>query len=315
MPTRRRTLTRRRKRRRVATTLRLALERKPLHCSPIVEKRGHVPGSCFTEDAIRVVKKEFNAAHPDTPIREVTPVNIQARLQKSLSSKCADEKCWLNEIPDARMRSRLTAELYVPSQPRDWKPHPTSWLSNFDIINVLRQYEKAYPEFHLLGPTTLDYNTVLSNGMCVDEELCHVTLRGLLDEKKSKLAVSFNLSKHDEPGTHWTTLFVDLTNKFVYYYDSALNTMPIQIVRYKNDVIKQAASLGIRLRFHKNRHQHQRTNTECGMYSLFFTIVMLTGKMGTTVLSPRERVRLFSQTVIPDHLMIQLRSIYFYPDN
>jgi len=272
-----------------------------------VEKQGHLPGSCLSSTVVEKIRNGYNQTHRDRAILEQDAQKVYSRLKKVLPDKCG-EKCWLNEIPNEQERRNLDKTLFVPDQPNDWKEKPNRWLSNFDIEAVLKQYEQAYPEFKLLGPTVLDYDTRLDDGQCVDEDLCHFSLDRWIKQGKTKLAISFNLSKHDEPGTHWTTMFVDVPNKFVYYYDSALNPVPAQIDKFKKLILRQ----GNGLKFHKNNHQHQKTNTECGMYSLFFTIVMLTGKVSsTTVLSTKERIRMFSQMMIPDDVMQLHRSVYF----
>ena len=285
-----------------------------LHCSPVAETQEHLTGSCYTADAIQQIRDGYNHHHHDESIVEQDPQQIYRRLKEKLADKCGEkEDCWLNEIPNEQVRRNLDKTLFVPDQPKDWKQKPDRWLSNFDIEAVLKQYEQAYPDFKLLGPTVLDYDA-MEGGQCVDEDLCHFSLDDWIKKGKTKLAISFNLSKHDEPGTHWTTMFVDVSNKLVYYYDSALNPMPSQINKFKKLILRQGKKLGIPFQFHKNNHQHQHSNTECGMYSLFFTIVMVSGKVSSasdTVLSTKERIRLFSQMMIPDNIMKQHRAIYF----
>lgn len=304
-----------RTRRRRLPTLELKNPPSHLHCSPVAEKQGHLPGSCLNPQVLEKIRDGYNQTHRDQAILENDAEKVYARLKSVLSDKCGEkEDCWLNEIPNEKERRNLDKTLFVPDQPSDWKEKPNRWLSNFDIEAVLKQYELAYPEFKLLGPTVLDYDARLEDGQCVDEELCHFSLNDWIKQGKTKLAISFNLSKHDEPGTHWTTMFVDVPNKFVYYYDSALNPVPSQIDKLKKLILRQGKRLNGGLQFHKNNHQHQKSNTECGMYSLFFTIVMLTGKISssnTSVLSAKERIRLFSQMMIPDDVMQLHRSVYF----
>jgi len=308
---RRQTQRERTHKRRLLPTLQVANDQPALHCSPVAEKLGHLPGSCLNSNVLEKIRNGYNQTHRDQAILEQNAENVYSRLKKVLSDKCGEkEDCWLNEIPNEQERRNLDKTLFVPDQPSDWKEKPNRWLSNFDIEAVLKQYEQAYPEFKLLGPTVLDYDTKLDDGQCVDEDLCHFSLDRWIKQGKTKIAISFNLSKHDEPGTHWTTMFVDVPNKFVYYYDSALNPVPSQIDKFKKVILRQ----GKGFKFHKNNHQHQKTNTECGMYSLFFTIVMLTGKISsstTSVLSPKEKIRLFSEMLIPDGVMQQHRSVYF----
>jgi hypothetical protein len=62
------------------------------------------------------------------------------------------------------------------------------------------------------------------------------------------------------------------------------------------------------------RVQHQKGNTECGMYSLFFTITMLTGKTDDIKFkNTREKIDFFKKHRIPDKHVEDLRSRYFNP--
>ena len=94
---------------------------------------------------------------------------------------------------------------------------------------------------------------------------------------KTKIAVVFNLDTHDQPGSHWTSLFIDLEEKIIFYFDSAANPTPKEVNALVNELRKQGKPLGIRFRYMENYpYSHQNSNTECGMYSLFFIITMLT---------------------------------------
>jgi hypothetical protein len=61
---------------------------------------------------------------------------------------------------------------------------------------------------------------------------------------------------------------------------------------------------------------HQNGNTECGMYSIFFVITMLTGKTpftGEKVMTMNERLDLFLKKRIPDEVVFDYRDLYFNP--
>jgi hypothetical protein len=65
--------------------------------------------------------------------------------------------------------------------------------------------------------------------------------------------------------------------------------------------------------------EHQHSNTECGMYSLFFIITCLTRKIGGfktlgAGLSREKILALFAgKTRIPDRYMLKFRKLYFIP--
>jgi hypothetical protein len=80
-------------------------------------------------------------------------------------------------------------------------------------------------------------------------------------------------------------------------------------------IVMQGNSLDKSLTFHKNYPtEHQYKNTECGMYSLFFVITMLTEKTevnGEKDLTLEQKINLFMKEKIPDEYVFQYRDIYF----
>jgi hypothetical protein len=235
---------------------------------------------------------------------------------------------------------------FSPKQPEKWRQNKNEWLSSDEITNVLEQYEKTYPEFLYMGPSPSDFY-FLENGRCVWPELCRLSLRDLIAHGKRKLGIVFNLDKHDEPGSHWVSMFVDIDNSLIFYYDSARNPTPPEITRLKNEIKKQGAALQppIHFKYITNKHPHQRTNTECGMYSIFFIVTMLTRKIdvpihtfkeirrgggseggsegvseggsegvsdgGSTQLSIQDSVSLFTDRHIPDAFVADKREKFF----
>ena len=82
-----------------------------------------------------------------------------------------------------------------------------------------------------------------------------------------------------------------------------------------NRIIKQGKELStpLTLKFYENHpFEHQYSNTECGMYSLFFLITMLTNKInGKSFRNYKDKIFLFKRKRISDKNMTKLRNIYF----
>jgi len=197
-----------------------------------------------------------------------------------------------------------------------------SWFGNY---KVAKQYETSHSEFKMIGPTMIDFDTRLpeEGGKCVLEDLCKFDLARFIRSKKTKIGVVFNLDKHDQSGSHWVSLFIDIENKFLFFFDSADNAIPREIWQENpkgeqtplvNRIIEQGKTQGIEFRFYNNKgHSHQNSNTECGMYSLFFIITMLTGETPFTkgVMSIEKRRELFLKKRIPDKTIFGYRKLYF----
>jgi hypothetical protein len=216
--------------------------------------------------------------------------------------------------------------LFSPDRPNSWDKNPVSWLSNYDIGGVLKQYELAHPDFKLLGPSAIDYDEEPygEKDKCVWNDLCRLSLQNLYDHGKRKLGIVFNLDKHDEPGSHWVSLFIDLDEGLIFYYDSALNAVPRQVSKLKREIIKQGKQMEtpIHFKYMQNDHAHQNTNTECGMFCLFFIITFLTKELemqqnddsmigGKKRVTTKDVIKIFTKPGISDSLMMTYRNKYF----
>ena len=295
-------------------------------CSPAIFRSTvhgkKLEGSCYTDKVILRIRDEYNREKdPAAKIRETDPTAVWRRL-KELLTGCEKEDCWLSEIKDPVLRKQLDRFIFAPDKPPEWKKNPTEWLSNYDILGVLEQYEAAYPEFEFIGPTSIDFDSKLKTGECVEAELCSIDVPKLVRSGKRKIAAVFNLDKHDEPGSHWVSLFVDADAELVFYFDSANNGTPPQINalidRIQAQIAKDmpTARKNQKFQYVRNKVTHQHNNTECGMYSLFFIITMLTGqseinKGANTNMNMQDRLNLFAKHRIPDKFMVDYRNKYF----
>ena len=283
---------------------------KPINCSANVKKNKTIKKSCYDKRTLLYLKKVYNKNNNDK-IRSSRPSTILKEIKEKMNS-CNREDCWLQEIKDSKMRKQINDYLFAPSQPKEWKKNPSAWLSNYDILNVLKQYEKAHDEFKFIGPTPIDFDTKIyfENNECVWKDLCDFQIKNALKNGKTKIGIVFNLDKHYESGSHWVSMFIDLKDNFIYYFDSALNHIPNEIINLRERLIKQAKEENIDLEFFTNTLMHQYGNNECGMYSLYFMITMLTGKVNNKKKSKKARLAIFNKR-IPDKYVFNLRSVYF----
>lgn len=287
-----------------------------MNCSPLAEITGTVnKNSCFTREILEIIKKEYNKDHPNQLILSDNANEIWKELKNRLTN-CDKEDCWLKQIDDSNLRKQIDETIFAPDSPPEWKHNPDEWLSNFDILDVLKQYEFAYPDFKFIGPTPIDFDTRPKemNGKCVWEDLCHFSLQKILDEKKSKIGVVFNLDDHDEDGSHWVSLFVDLDNRFIIYFDSAGDKIPDEIKVLVDRILFQSNEVGIELEYIEKPKQHQYGNTECGMYALYFITTLLTGQTpdGTLLKTNKDKFEHFTGNRIPDKDVFGLRGGKFF---
>jgi signal recognition particle subunit SEC65 len=285
-----------------------------MNCNPSVEGRTVTKQSCFTLDTLHKIRDAYNKSHTDNRITITDPHLLWLEL-KSRFSTCEKEDCWLEEIHDKSLKEKIDELSFAPDHPDEWKKNPDEWLSNYDILEVLEQYESKHKEFKFIGPTPIDFDSrpPKKNGKCVWEDLCQFSI-DKLDPAIKKIGVVFNLDKHNEPGSHWVSLFVDLENQFIFYLDSAGDDIPSEIQKLVNRIKGQwtDAHPGKKMKFYKNYpFEHQHEDTECGMYALFFIISLLTQKVEGKHHSIGELIKMFKSKRIPDNYVFDYRKVYF----
>jgi hypothetical protein len=288
------------------------VEKTPqMACSPMIHRKS-IKNSCYTPEILNTIKTEYNKSNPDNKIKETNPEKIWLELKNRLTH-CEKEDCWLNQIKDEKMKKKIDRYIFAPDKPYEWKENPNEWLSNFDILNVLEQYEETYPNFEFIGPTPIDFDLVLKSSQCVYNELCKIDAYKLWKQGKTKIGIVFNLDKHDQGGSHWVSLFVDIDEGLIFYFDSAGARVPKEIHRLAMRIKTQLKSHNKEMRFIESYPAiHQHGNTECGMYSLFFIITMLTGKTEfQDNLTTKDKIALFKKHKLPDKYVEQYRNIYF----
>ena len=93
---------------------------------------------------------------------------------------------------------------------------------------MLEEYENSYPAFKAIQTATIDFDEI-----CYIEDLCKLKTKDQVEEYlklgKTKIGVVFNLDKFSEGGSHWVSLFLDLHDGFVFFFDSNGDKIPTEI--------------------------------------------------------------------------------------
>jgi len=278
---------------------------KTVKCSPKKNKYT-LKFSCFTPRLMRKLRKIWNDKHPNNKIKSKLRdyKGIWNELQEKMSEECYDESCWLkkefikNKIPEYHWQ-----KLFAPKKPKSWKKNPNEWLNTYDIRDVMNQWEKKYHNFKFIGPSPIDYDTTFSSlkSDCVTKKLCSFNLKDYIDKDITKVGVIFNLDKHNQSGSHWVSVFLNIKKRRIFYFDSYAKPIPKQIFKFIKTVKKQGKKLDIDIRYKSIKLRHQYGNSECGMYGLYFIITLLKNKP----------VSLFERKIIRDKEMLELRNEYY----
>ena len=245
---------------------------KKVMCSP-KDKNELNDFTCYTDKNLYKLRDLWNARHPDVQIMTNDGKEIHKTLTKYMSDICNKESCWLKQnFMDIKTKNELT-ESFAPVSPEEWKKNPNEWLSSVDIMKVMKQYEKAYKCFDFIGPSPIDFDTKMLYGECVWDELCNFSLSEQIKKGKTKIGIIFNTDPHDKPGQHWISMFINIKNKKIFFFDSVGDKAPKQIMVLVNRIIKQGKKLNMNIKFDQNHPvEHQYGDTECGIYSLFFIL-------------------------------------------
>lgn len=261
-----------------------------MNCAPGNKNKSLL--SCYSRDQLRkmvkAIRKDNNQSNE----------NLIKTLRKEFPD-CIDESCFLEQEPIKNVIDKEMREYtFKPQMPNAWLKDRNTWLSTTDIQKVMKQYEREYTDFKYYGPFPID---------CPVEINCEVTnldLKKHLKQGKKRIGIGYNLDKHYQPGSHWVSLYIDIPNSTIIYYDSTSGEAPYILRQFIEFLLKQLEGLNNKARFDYNRKQHQFGGSECGVYSMNFLVEMLKGK--TLEDFQKKKVSDFSVNLLRD---------YFYRTN
>jgi hypothetical protein len=253
-------------------------------CSPIaIEKKRPF---CFPRPILEKLAEHAGIKIP----KRISNSNLWNMILKNKkTSKCAPlsiqkaPACVAHELGATH---DPTIRQYIrPFSPAEWKETPRTWLTNIDIQRVMEQYA-AVPSkrYNFLGVFPIDFAKKEKDGFerCVVSELCKLDWKSLTRNGTADfIGMITNLDKHDEPGSHWTSLFAVINPKYpcfgVYYYDSGRSSRPREIIEFMDNLetLVQQKFKHQKCKCKKqwnNIKQHQFKNTECGMFAMMYQL-------------------------------------------
>ena len=265
----------------------------------------------------KLALSEISRCHPrlGKTKKRCLPVATYRTLEQRIGKKgkqlfesvgCADgeEQCLLDKtnLPDQK---ELRTQYLRPKMPKEWEKKPDTWLDNYNIQNVMKEYEIAFPWFEFMGVYPIDFSVPdpyrkHSAPKCLHAELCDLTLKDEYAKGKRGIGMVFNLDPHYKGGSHWVGLYIniqDITKPFISYFDSYGYKTPPMIARFMRAFTLQIPTC--ELGFNARRFQY--SNTECGMYSMYFIICMIHG----------ISFKNFCKEATADSTMLELRTILF----
>jgi hypothetical protein len=240
---------------------------------------------------------------PRSVLKRLSPV--AAECENGSAEHCMLDKIPSTVIPDAE-KERLRKDYLRPRYPNEWLKDEDQWLDNFQIASVMKQYEEAYPWFRFMGALPIDFSAPdpyladKTKQQCMHPEMCALNLKNEYERGIRAIGIIFNLDPHFKGGSHWVGLYIDIHNlakPIVGYSDSYGFKPPRLIARLMKSLKLQAPAITLSF----NARRFQKSNSECGMYSLYFIICMIHG-------IPFAQ---FCKDSVPDSFMLELRKVLF----
>ena len=282
-------------------------------------------GSCFTIDSLKLIATEYNKINNKNLIKiNNDKKDMVDQLTKAFSKSCSSQTCWLRTNIVKKIKDEeIHKNTFRPSGPSTGY----DWLSTTNINDVINQYEKKHDDFVFLGALPNDFQELPMLG------LSNIDFDDFFTEGKTKIGLVINLDTHDKGGSHWVALYTDLIKNQIYYFDSLGNKPGPRIRKFNNKILnylykkkynkdlhigsllkkiknnKKMSSKYINLLSDKlaefdvrhNNIEHQKENSECGVYSINFIIRAVKG----------ESFDRITKNITTDNEINECRKVYF----
>jgi hypothetical protein len=285
-------------------------------CAP---SKKYLNGSCFTLNNLKIIAQKYNEKNDDKININASKEELVKELEIKFSNDCSDQICWLRlDLIKNLNNDDIKLNTFRPFGPKK----KYDWLSTTDINKVIEQYQFLHKNFLFLGAVPYDFEDLAILG------LNNLNFKQLEENGKTKLGMVINLDNHDESGSHWVSLYFDLDNYQIYYFDSVGKKPYKRIKQFINKITKylyfkkfkkkllinklikkkninsndqQLNNLlnGIDIKY--NNIQHQFKDSECGVYSINVITRLVEG----------ENFDLIMNNIKKDEEMNKFRSVYF----
>lgn len=249
------------------------------HCSP-QRNMNRTDNLCLSHAELRSIAAQYNHENPSPNPIPTSAFKDKGELIKQLNSRFAGkcpkngDHCWIEQTTNAELYNKLSRN-FRPKKPKSWEKNEREWLSNYDILHVMKQYEEAFPDFKFLGVFPIDF---AEKDVCSLNNICGFNIKQLKEKKQTRFGVVLNLDKHNEPGSHWVSIFCNLDPASpqygICYFDSG-GTQPHPMIKNFIKTVCDEVNDPTRFVAKYNNTRKQFQNTECGVFSSIFIAACL----------------------------------------
>tara|TARA_B110000483_G_C18103082_1_gene506625 strand:- start:23 stop:859 length:837 start_codon:yes stop_codon:yes gene_type:complete len=240
-------------------------------CAPSVDKEGKFK-TCYSKESLLKMASELKKKNKrNIVLKKKSKKELWGFIQNEFGNICSKkEDCWKNQ-PEIKKLNDININKYTfkPEYPSEWKNDKHTWLNTYDILRVMKQYEKKHDDFKFLGVVPSDCPTKIT---C---ELSNIDLKRLKKNNIHKIGLVYNLDVSSGPGTHWVAIYIDNKNNEINYYDS-YGSKPIKLINeFIHNLKKKYEKINEKPILIYNNKRHQYGGSECGMYSINFLLERL----------------------------------------
>jgi hypothetical protein len=277
------------------------------NCAPSKEFNN---GSCITLSGLIGMAISYNHMYDDkiklsSKLHTLNPDRYKRFLikqfnnSKQLSRICNNQRCWLKQPFIKNIDNRIAEDLMENTHRPPSPQGRFTWLNTVNINKVMRQYEYLHKDFNFIGALPIDFNDLPQLGVT------DIDFSNFFNKKIYKIGAIFNLDEHYKDGSHWVSLYTDMSRNKIYFSDS-YGTVPDKRIRaFMRKIARfckkcnKISEYDLDVRHNEMRHQYG--NSECGMYSINFIARLLKGETFDKLTSDR----------LTDSEVNKCRDVYF----
>lgn len=273
-------------------------------CSLVLnQSRNFIDSPCSSIKILKLIPSKI-LNKPDMPNKTNMEKKTIIKEAKE-KTNCDTEKCVIEKLQEKvshEIRKEISCDIRTKFKVNG--PTDVSLLNNLNIDDVLDQYMIFYPKFYNYGFNMVDYKKY-------DGTLSILNVHDLYKRGYRTAACVINSDKSTGRGKHWMALFADMRdgkNFQVLFFNSGGNAPVIEFADWMiktklqmNDIIKENKLNIDSDVINVSNIRHQESKTECGVYSLFFIICILSG----------ISVNYFKSNKISDKIMFEWRQHLF----
>jgi hypothetical protein len=259
---------------------------------------------------------ECTVCVPDSVIFSIADVLKIDKSEKSKVSIIAEAKkktgCTTQKCVIEKLQPQMLCYFKIAG------PTDDKLLSNFDIDSLMKSWQLKWKCFFPYNFNMRDFNrNSYKDGRVVHDvpdTLETIKFVDLYDQGFRCAGCVINTDKYDGPGKHWMALFVDMrgTSASIEFFNSSGNSLRESdefyrwLVKTKEQLdflcSKIPAEKGKKPSiYHVSTIRHQKSKTECGVYSLFYIWARLN----------KTPIDYFLTKKIPDQFMFNFRQLLF----